>query len=129
MTDTTERHVHAPGFPFRASFKTPWRASYRSVFCCQRTKKRRHTVERRLRSDQSPPERGFCLGAPVGELQTATRRGERQALRAAYEIQDENDQQDDHKNPNDAIARSGNSKRHVPSFVVFRLSVSISSSS
>ena len=36
--------MHAPGFPFRASFKTPWRASYRSVFCCQRTKKMFTTI-------------------------------------------------------------------------------------
>lgn len=49
-------------------------------------------------------------------------------LRAAYEVQDENDEQDDHKNPNDSIARSGNSKRHVPSFVVCTVSVSVSSS-
>ena len=50
-------------------------------------------------------------------------------LRAAHEVQDENDQQNNHKNPNDSIARSGDGKRHVSSFVVCRLSVSISSCS
>ena len=53
----------------------------------------------------------------------------RQVLRAAHEVQDENDKQNDHKNPNDSIARPGDGKRHVSSFVVCRLSVSISSSS
>ena len=53
----------------------------------------------------------------------------RQVLRAAHEVQDENDQQNNHKNPNYSIARSGDGKRHVSSFVVCRLSVSISSSS
>ena len=54
--------------------------------------------------------------------------GFRPVLRAAYEVQNENDQQDDHKNPDESVARSGNSKWHVPSFVVNRLSVSVSNS-
>ena len=51
----------------------------------------------------------------------------RQVLRATHEVVDENDQSNNYKDPNESIARSGDGKRHVSSFVVCRLSVSVSS--
>lgn len=39
-------------------------------------------------------------------------------LRAAHEVEDQDDEQDDHENSDDSVARTGNGE-HVPSFVDF----------